>query len=335
MIAAKRPCDFAVVSGRQIRVHLRAPTKEEQEAGHKLGNALCESVAEFKASKKNEAVLKKIEQNAVWRPPNPWRQKYRGPDGTEITLPFFSDFPEHFCSFVQQARDELAAATRSIVGVLRWRTNIDGPHNPVGTRSLEWSWDGGFWHQGLLDFGADISFQIGHRFSSAIQSEVLQLVSETGNEPVYHELFREAWAQRANNPRSAIVTGVSAAEVAIKQCIGNLVPNAQWLVENVPSPPLEKLLSDYLPRLPARNNINGRVVSPPKSVLDVLRKAVFVRNQIAHVGAEPPSPAMIKEMLLAVRDVLWMIDYYLGYSWALENVRDESRPEMETPGRDN
>jgi hypothetical protein len=42
---------------------------------------------------------------------------------------------------------------------------------------------------------------------------------------------------RRANPRSALIIGMSAAEVGFKQCVGYLVPDAAWLANHVPRPP--------------------------------------------------------------------------------------------------
>jgi hypothetical protein len=39
------------------------------------------------------------------------------------------------------------------------------------------------------------------------------------HEPFAYELVREAWLQRGSNPRAALVTAITALEVAVKQFI--------------------------------------------------------------------------------------------------------------------
>ncbi len=160
------------------------------------------------------------------------------------------------------------------------------------------------------------------------QAQILHLTNKFKNEPIYHGLFREAWGQRTTNPRSSIVTGMSAAEVGIKQCIGVLVPDAQWLADNVPSPRLKKLLTAYLPTLPAVNKINGNVVAPSKNVMEALEKGVTLRNEIVHLGKQSPQLESVESILLAIRDLLWLIDYYCGHEWALNYIREETLAEM-------
>jgi len=45
--------------------------------------------------------------------------------------------------------------------------------------------------------------------------------------------------------RSALVIGVAAAEVGFKRLVGSLVPQAQWLMDEVQTPSLAKMLASF------------------------------------------------------------------------------------------
>ena len=65
------------------------------------------------------------------------------------------------------------------------------------------------------------------------------------------------------------------------------------------------MLRDYLPLLPVKNTIGGRVLPPPQDeILNVLTKGVQLRNKVTHTGAAEPKYETLEEVLLAVRDVL-------------------------------
>jgi hypothetical protein len=166
--------------------------------------------------------------------------------------------------------------------------------------------------------------------SEALVSEIVDLLTLEGDEPIGHKLFREAWNNRLSDPRSSLLMAIAAAEVGFKHFATVLVPDTEWLVENMPSPPLVPMLRDYLPRLPAKKSFAGKVLPPPeKEILDVLKKGVLLRNKLAHTAPPEPSYETLEEVLLAVRDVLWLLDYYRGFGWALSNVRPEVRTKME------
>jgi hypothetical protein len=158
---------------------------------------------------------------------------------------------------------------------------------------------------------------------------IMGIINDERDEPVGHKLFREAWKNKASDRRSSLLMGIAAAEVGFKHCVTALVPQTDWLVEQVPSPPLVTMLRDYLPLLPAKNTIGGKVLPPPKpEILDVLTKGVNLRNKVTHTGAAEPAYETVEEVLLAVRDVLWLLDFYRGHGWALGYVRPEVREKM-------
>lgn len=331
IIPKDEPLVFDFEGQRKIEVIVRSPNQEEQSQGHKSTNAFCIASSTFKASKKNLAIFEQIKKNEVWNSDSDfgWGTRYKDASGLEITLPHLSGFPDHFQSFIRQTHGELSEAAKCIVSVLRWRCNQTGRHNPISTRGMQWSYDGSFWHPAPFESHARVLADFSNlRINDATQRQVLSLAASIGSEPIYHELFREAWFQRTVNPRSSLITGMSSAEISLKQCIGQLIPDAQWLADNVPSPPLIKMINEYLPKLPVKNNIKGKVIPPSKRVIDTLKKGVTIRNQIAHAGQKPPGDDAVEEILLAVRDLLWLIDYYCGHEWALKYIRAETRLDM-------
>ena len=168
------------------------------------------------------------------------------------------------------------------------------------------------------------------RVSDEVRGEIEIMVKKGLNEPTGHELFREAWEQRHQNPRSALIIGIAATEVGFKQLVSTLVPETLWLIENVPSPPLTKMLREYLPNLPVKCKIRGTVSPLPDILLKVLEDGVNLRNRAAHIGQMTFTYEKLDEILLAVRDLLWILDYYSGMNWALNEVRPEIRRILES-----
>jgi hypothetical protein len=165
-------------------------------------------------------------------------------------------------------------------------------------------------------------------FPPGFSEEIARLLQDSNEQPLGHELFREAWQNRRTNPRSSLLLGIAAAEVGLKECIAVLVPGAEWLVQNAPTPPVVNMLTDYLPSLTAKYDFAGKVLPPPKLILDELKKGVKLRNDVTHKGAEPPKPESLENILLAVQDLLWLLDYYCGFVWALEHTRQEIRESL-------
>lgn len=240
--------------------------------------------------------------------------------------------PQALEEFSRQISSELIAATETVIRLIRWRYALKGAHKPIiGCVGTEWSLDGNEWQvlPSVLSLSGFGGWTIPLDLNEHARAAVNGLLEGGVTEPLGHELYREAREQAVQNPRSALVVGIAAAEVGFKECVADLVQPAAWLVENMPSPDLVKMLREFLPLLPARKTIGGKVLSPPKSVRDSLQKGVLLRNKIAHGPAPAPSRDTLKEVLSAVEDLLWILDYYRGFDWARDFVRPDVRREWE------
>lgn len=319
---------FEYGGSHKVKVVLQAPSDEEQVKGHSASHAFCAASFAVEPNEKVRDVFAKIAANQIIPADDESPQfsiEYSTPDGSRVRIPALSDFPEYFRSFVKTVSGELADMAVRTISVLRWRANDLGHHNPISTRGLHWSIDGTFWHPVPSDFRVWVSTLKPLRASEQLRVEVDNIVRSGGDAPLHHDLFREAWEQRDKNPRSALVIGMAAAELSVKHCISTLVPDAEWLATNLPTPPLVRMLIEYLPKLPARCNLDGQVKPPPAEVLDTLRKGITIRNQLSHAGTSNPSIEDVKEILRAVHDLLWLIDFYSGSEWALGFLRPETR----------
>ncbi len=110
-----------------------------------------------------------------------------------------------------------------------------------------------------------------------------------------------------------MLLGVAALEVGIKHFISAAVPDATWLAEEAPTPPLERILREYLPRLPPKGE------PPTKDVIDVVKKAVSLRNRLTHSGQASFSYDTLETSLVTIRDLLWKLDADRGFAWAADH----------------
>jgi hypothetical protein len=260
--------------------------------------------------------------------------KYIDDSGALKDIPPLRFLPENIQQFVNQVCREHRTAAERAVDVLRWRAAQLGLLSPISSSRFYWSLDKENWHSFPIFTEASMevrSFTV--PLSTQIRSDMQALIDLKSAEPLGHELFREAWAQlNSPNLRSALVIGVAALEVGVKECVSALVPRAAWIVSEVPSPPVHKMLETYLPSLPAKCTFEGAVLSPPKAISDELRDAIRDRNEVSHRGrAKPLDRTKLKERLLAIRDVLWLLDYYQGHEWALDYVREKTLKMMQGP----
>ena len=170
-------------------------------------------------------------------------------------------------------------------------------------------------------------------FSISAKQELSDLIAHEQWEPLAHNLLREAWEHRDQSPRGALVTGVAAAEIGFKHFAAQMAPKSAWLIENLPPPPLHKMLKDYLPvLLEDRDEFPNKQI--PKQIIAQISTAVEMRNIVVHVSPTASRRHQklqgwfdengLETALRVVSDLLWFLDYYRGFPWALDHVRKQT-----------
>jgi len=226
---------------------------------------------------------------------------------------------------VDEVHDEMYRFIARTLRLIRWRTNLSGGHDPIRLfLGFAWSLDSVDWKEVLDTVHLELSVDLVRLVRPDIRSSIEQLILEDQEEPFAHELLREAYSYRRESARSAIVFAVAAAEVGFKRFVAKMAPDTSWLIENIPSPPLVLMLKELLPNLRVVYRIQGTEPAVPASMLDGLKKAVLLRNQIVHGRAESIKNSTLNATLLLVRDFLYLLDFYAGTSWAADNVTPET-----------
>jgi hypothetical protein len=110
--------------------------------------------------------------------------------------------------------------------------------------------------------------------------------------------------------------GVAAAETAVKEFIRNAAPATSWLIENLQSPPLDKLLRDYLPTFPSKADGFQTVPTVSKETRSALHVAVEERNKVVHGRVVDLDREHIESTLGSIIEMLYFLDYHAGYNWA-------------------
>jgi hypothetical protein len=215
-------------------------------------------------------------------------------------LKYPSDSIEAFLCDNQNTVTELA---KKLYQTIRWRYNICGGNEWVRFHFLEASIDKIHWIPLSLD---KIGFKL-HVLVVLERKEIRKLMKQ--GEPLHNELWHEAYGLLLTNPRSSLLIGVTALEVAIKQFIMYKMPKSDWIINNIQSPPLVKLLSDFIPTLETSFNL-------PDKVIDEMKKIVFERNKLVHSGIEPKVESLENRLFL-IKDILASIDYFMGNNWAI------------------
>jgi hypothetical protein len=224
----------------------------------------------------------------------------------------------------------LRDVSRSTVTLFNWIHGLDGPPDPLGwadgrgRAQALYSEDGERWLKYSLARTIGLLFEEATHSIFARNAQIDELVRKVeagAQEPLARQVFREAWSHIGVNPRSALVLGVSAAEVAVRSLIGTLIPDAKWLVDELQTPPVGKMLRKFLPTLPVRARwADGRPITLPTKLIGLVEKAFERRNDVAHVGASPPSRKELANMLRAIDDLLWFCDVYSGEHWAMKHI---------------
>ena len=237
-------------------------------------------------------------------------------------------FPDEVSAKLSDIHTELATALRDVFDLFRWRNGAllserDAFHESI---ELHWSKDGKEWVQ--LEPGLRV--ESGPDESLLLPENVLEFVRRASKKrleaPLHHELLREAFDNRKLNPRSALVLAIASAEIAVKHCINELAPEAAFLIEKQNTRPLEDLLRHYLHTLPDADRFGGIVPKLPNRHAITIKKGVEYRNQVSHRPNEIRSLtpkltlAWLSELFLAISDLLWQIDIYLGVDWAARYI---------------
>ena len=205
----------------------------------------------------------------------------------------------------------------------RWMVGADDGHNPIYNRfKIQSSVDGKNWSPvyGPMEVSLTIKFGLGmQQVNDNLIESLKKTVQSKDEEPLGHELFCEAWALRTQNPRSALLIGIAALETRTKEVISKLVPDASWLMEEIPSPPVWKILRYYIPKLPCRGKVNGKVVMPG-AMVKIVQKGTELRNDVTHGKGGVVEADYLENLLRTIRDVLYLLDFYEGRKWAFSNI---------------
>jgi hypothetical protein len=321
------PAVFKVRRTHEVEVTLRLPDEEEQEIGHKLENALCEGQMNFEPNDKIVGALRALAEHRVptgGKPRSEWSNDWTFIDEAgnlrDNHIAPWEVLPQSLQSYLTQSWSEVDDAIRASVGALRWRLADKGLHQPFSGRGSFFSFDGANWMRAPMQVFVSLSEVGDLRITDGVARDVQVLLDEGENEPLAHALWREGWEQRHANRRSALLLGISAVEVGVKQFISSRVPDADWMLEEAPTPPITRMLAEYLPKLPAQDQWPIRI--PPPELLKTIKKGVDLRNKVAHTGRSTYSYETLEEVLLAVRDVLWLLDSNTGRSWADSHMRN-------------
>lgn len=226
--------------------------------------------------------------------------------------------PADIQKLLETAETEMVAETVKFLRLLRWRQGIDAPAEIVEHYSLYWTTKDKKYPLAPLsnnEFVAQGSTNLRWENEDCINLHDLWAKEDIA-EPLGHTLVREAKTLAPESPRSAILILTTALETAVKMHISDIAPDTAWLLENVPSPPLFRILRDYIPLVHQQIGNNLDYWDAVKPHIKRVQQLVELRNKVAHTGKIPIEAEPIAGYLELVSDLLYLLDVLAGHDWA-------------------
>lgn len=244
--------------------------------------------------------------------------------------------PEDILELIRRAEGELSLKVDRLLKLLRWRQGIDAPGEMIAHRCLYWKVAEGDYPIAPLDGGNSREFEVpamfGIHWGEQNKDELDELWCASDQmEPLGHALLREAATLYTDSPRSSILIMTAALETATKMHISHIAPDTSWLMEEVASPPIFKILRDYIPKLHTSKGRNMDFWNEIKPLIKKSQKLVEIRNKVAHTGRIPDDAGQIQDHLGVVADLLYILDVLAGHEWAKSLVSHSLRKSLDWP----
>ena len=243
--------------------------------------------------------------------------------------------PPDIFQLIERVESELASNADRFLKLLRWRQGIDAPGEVVKHRTLYWRIGDGEYPIAPPDGPSQaikIPGMFGIHWDGGYPAALRELWPTTDlTEPLGHTLVREAGALVSESPRSSILIMTAALETAVKMHISRIAPDTAWLMQEIPSPPIFKVLRDYIPTI---HRIRGKKIDfwdKVKPFINKAQKLIELRNKVAHTGKIPEDAGPIQDDLVLVSDLLYLLDVLDGHDWAKSLVSHALRNALDWP----
>jgi hypothetical protein len=228
----------------------------------------------------------------------------------------------------------LTKSAERFIRLLRWQQNLDGPHWVFdGNPALYWNLEGGSYRivgfrvqEGVVNGPAGIEWKDEDR--ADLESVWQDVAAE---ESIAHELLREARALQHNSPRSAFLIATAAMEVGVKAYIAYVSPDTSWLLSELPSPPIPKILRSYIPEIERKRGNALEFWDKLRPLFRRVEGHATTRNKLVHTGAIAIDPKDLTSYLQDVSDLLYLFDVMRGYEWGKHNLSSTMRVALGWP----
>jgi hypothetical protein len=240
-------------------------------------------------------------------------------------------YPADWKAICDNVFAELSQDTSKFVKQLMWFFNISHVHDPVQYIFLYCNTRGAEYHAVKLPSEPSTYWHNDVVWDNANRAAFISLWKSASEEPLGHELFREAGSLLHSAPRSALLMLANALEFAVKSYISQRVPATQWLLTEVQSPPISKMLRRFVPTLKPARGVDLSNWDALSKIFNRFDDLTTQRNHLAHRGTWELKIDKLIEFKDDVSDVLFILDYLSGQQWAINNVRKETCRTLKWP----
>jgi len=232
--------------------------------------------------------------------------------------------PNELKTICKSSLDELTMETQRLIKLITWFFNTSHVHDPVRHISLYWNTRGKNYHFVKTPHKPSGYWQNDVVWNEANEACFVSLWKSASEEPLGHELFREAGSLLHSAPRSALLMLANALEAGVKSYISERVPITQWLLTETQSPPVKKILQKFVPTLRPAAPVDLSHWSGLTTMFNRIELRITERNHLTHRGTMECEHNRLIEFKEDVSDVLYILDYLNGEQWAINNVRRET-----------
>ena len=237
--------------------------------------------------------------------------------------------PEEIQNLLESVETELASHMDRFLYLLRWRQDFDSESRLVDHRALYWRTKQGVYPIAPMKGGPrtiTMLAMLGLQWGDENESELRELWStDRLIEPLGHTLLHEAGSLAEESPRSAILILTAAIETAVKMHLSTAAPDTAWLMEEIQSPPVFKILRDYIPSVHESRGVDMSYWAKLLPLFKKTQKLIEVRNKVAHTGRIPEDAGPIRAYLYLASDIIYLLDVLDGHAWEKQRLSQPIR----------
>lgn len=335
--------EFAAGGAHEIQLKLTPASPDDDPFGSRLGIS-CRATATFSAESEQIAFIEGFIDGTFAPYGEPQVDLPFVRQGEELIsatgeiskgyIPRLNFCPSDIQDLVAKAEAALHGALSRFLGLLRWRQDSDATHDLIEYSTLYWRVVDGLYYAvpNPSEGRRRVSKMVGVHWGDEREAELRELwaVSDV-HEPLAHELLREAATVCRTSPRSALLIAAAAAESGVKSHLSRIAPDTAWLMQEVQTPPIYKILRDFLPALHSAKGRDMDFWSELHPRLKEIGALFEVRNKVAHTGRAVPADTSVSEALELVGDLLYLLDVLEGHEWAKQRVSHPLRQRLRWP----